>query len=149
MYMCVRPESRSATYQATNAAGIQRQSGIPANQRLSARDRTNRVVTHEGAAFIILIQRPKLLASPAFARKILFLKPRPRRTTTYCDKEGCDFVMLPEGPMIEAHRVTLSRPDDFDGWRQAARDLAEAGVPESAVLWQVESLETDLFGTEN
>jgi len=57
--------------------------------------------------------------------------------------------MLPEGPMIEAHRVTLSRPDDFDGWRQAARDLAEAGVPESAVLWQVESLETDLFGTEN
>jgi len=48
--------------------------------------------------------------------------------------------------MIEAHRVTLSAPDDFDGWRDAARDLAEAGVPASAVVWQVEGEDADLFG---
>ena len=56
--------------------------------------------------------------------------------------------MLPEGPMIDAHRVTLSAPDDFDGWRDAARDLAEAGVPASAVVWQVEGGEADLFGSD-
>ena len=54
--------------------------------------------------------------------------------------------MLAEGPMIGAHRVTLSSPDDFDGWRDAARGLAEAGVPASAVLWEVEGGEPDLFG---
>jgi DNA polymerase len=56
--------------------------------------------------------------------------------------------MLREGPMIDAHRVTLSAPDDFDGWRDAARDLAEAGVPASAVVWQVEGADADLFGTD-
>jgi len=55
--------------------------------------------------------------------------------------------MLPEGPMIDFHRVTLGSPDDFDGWREAARDLAEAGVPASAVLWQVENERAGLFGT--
>ena len=50
--------------------------------------------------------------------------------------------------MIDAHRVTLAAADDFDGWRDAARDLAEAGVPASAVVWQVEGGEPDLFGTE-
>jgi DNA polymerase len=50
--------------------------------------------------------------------------------------------------MIDAHRATLSAPDDFDGWREAARDLAEAGVPASAVVWQVEGGEADLFGSE-
>ena len=54
--------------------------------------------------------------------------------------------MLREGPMIDAHRVALSAPDDFDGWRDAARDLAEAGVPASAVVWQVDGEEADLFG---
>jgi DNA polymerase len=54
--------------------------------------------------------------------------------------------MLPQGPMIDAHRVTLSAPDDFDGWREAARDLAEAGVPANAVVWHVEGGEADLFG---
>ena len=56
--------------------------------------------------------------------------------------------MLTEGPMIDAHRVTLCAPDDFDGWREAARDLAEAGVPASAVVWQVAGGEPDLFGTD-
>jgi probable DNA metabolism protein len=57
--------------------------------------------------------------------------------------------MLPEGPMIDAHRVTLSAPDDFEGWRDAARDLAEAGVPASAVVWQVEGGDPDLFAAES
>ena len=56
--------------------------------------------------------------------------------------------MLREGPMIDAHRVTLSAADDFDGWREAARDLAEAGVPPEAVVWQVEGADADLFGKE-
>lgn len=50
--------------------------------------------------------------------------------------------------MIDAHRVTLATVDDFDGWRDAARDLAEAGIPASAVVWQVEGGGPDLFATE-
>jgi probable DNA metabolism protein len=50
--------------------------------------------------------------------------------------------------MIDAHRVTLAAADDFEGWRDAARDLAEAGVPASAVVWQVEGADSDLFGSE-
>ena len=53
--------------------------------------------------------------------------------------------MLREGPMIDAHRVTLSAPDDFDGWRDAARGLAEAGIPPAAIAWQVEGGPADLF----
>jgi len=48
--------------------------------------------------------------------------------------------------MIDALRVTLAAEDDFEGWRDAARGLAEAGVPASAVVWQVEGGEADLFG---
>ena len=43
-------------------------------------------------------------------------------------------MMLPDGPMIGAHRVSLAQPDDFEGWRDAARGLAEAGVPASAIV---------------
>jgi DNA polymerase len=50
--------------------------------------------------------------------------------------------------MIGLHRVTLSAPDDFEGWRDAARNLAEAGVPANAVVWQVEGEAQDLFGAE-
>ena len=57
--------------------------------------------------------------------------------------------MLREGPIIDAHRVTLSAPDDFEGWRDAARDLAEVGVPASAVVWRVEGDDGDLFATES
>jgi len=56
--------------------------------------------------------------------------------------------MLPDGPMIDAHRVTLPAPDDFEAWRDAARDLAEAGVPPSAVIWQVEGGDADLFAVD-
>ena len=50
--------------------------------------------------------------------------------------------------MVDMHRVVLAAPDDFEGWRTAARDLAEAGVPATAVLWRVEGEEADLFGCE-
>ena len=53
--------------------------------------------------------------------------------------------MLRDGPMIGAHIVRLNSPDDFDGWRDAARGLAEAGVPASAVVWEVEGADRDLF----
>ena len=53
--------------------------------------------------------------------------------------------MLADGPMIDAHRVTLSAPDDFEGWRDAARGLAEAGVPAAAIAWAVEGETGDLF----
>ena len=51
--------------------------------------------------------------------------------------------------MIGAHRVLLDAPDDFDGWRTAARGLAEAGVPSSAVVWEVSGGEPDLFGADS
>jgi len=53
--------------------------------------------------------------------------------------------MLADGPMIDAFRVTLAAEDDFDGWRDAARGLAEAGVPAQAIVWQVRGREPDLF----
>jgi len=43
------------------------------------------------------------------------------------------------------HRITLAAPDDFDGWRIAARTLAAAGVPATAVVWQVAGEAGDLF----
>lgn len=50
--------------------------------------------------------------------------------------------------MSEHHRVTLSVLDDYDGWRDAARNLAEAGVPPSEVVWQVAGTESELFGSD-
>ena len=50
--------------------------------------------------------------------------------------------------MIDAHRVTLASEDDFDGCRDAARDLAEAGAPPDAIVWRVDGSEDDLFATE-
>ena len=41
--------------------------------------------------------------------------------------------------------VVLSSPDDFDGWRDAARGLAALGVPPEAVFWQVGDGAEDLF----
>jgi DNA polymerase len=42
--------------------------------------------------------------------------------------------------------VQLSAPDDFDGWRDAARALAAADVPPDQVIWQVGAASSDLFG---
>ena len=44
--------------------------------------------------------------------------------------------------------VMLADAEDFDGWRDAARALALAGVPAAEVVWQVGETPTDLFGDE-
>jgi len=44
--------------------------------------------------------------------------------------------------------VRLSAPDDFDGWRYAARGLVGDGVAASDVVWQVGDTATDLFALE-
>lgn len=49
-------------------------------------------------------------------------------------------------PRAEPLRITLDEPDDFDGWRDAARDLAEAGVEPERVVWTVQGAAGDLFG---
>ena len=41
--------------------------------------------------------------------------------------------------------VILGATDDLEGWRDAARDLAEAGVPATDILWQVGGDAADLF----
>jgi len=42
--------------------------------------------------------------------------------------------------------VRLIAPDDFDGWREAARALVLVGAAPSEVIWEVAGEETDLFG---
>ena len=42
--------------------------------------------------------------------------------------------------------VTLDAPDDFDGWRNAARNLALSKVPAQEVSWHVGASSGDLFG---
>ncbi len=44
------------------------------------------------------------------------------------------------------HRILLARPDDYEGWRDAARALALAGIAPDAIGWQVEGEAGDLFG---
>ena len=44
--------------------------------------------------------------------------------------------------------VTLDQPDDFDGWRDAARALALAHVPPDRAIWQVGS-SGDLFASDD
>ncbi len=43
------------------------------------------------------------------------------------------------------HTAVLARPDDFDGWRDAARRLAVAQVPPGEIVWQVGETATDLL----
>nr|WP_047165456.1 UdgX family uracil-DNA binding protein [Sphingomonas sp. Y57] len=43
------------------------------------------------------------------------------------------------------HRVILSRADDFEGWRDAARAAALADIAPEALLWTVEGEGGDLF----
>ena len=42
----------------------------------------------------------------------------------------------------------LAAPDDFDGWRTAARALALERVPPGEVVWQIEGAPADLFAGE-
>jgi DNA polymerase len=44
--------------------------------------------------------------------------------------------------------VALQDEDDFEGWRDAARSLAQAQVPPSEIVWQVGDAPADLFGDE-
>ncbi|GLR48770.1 hypothetical protein GCM10007925_24920 [Sphingomonas astaxanthinifaciens DSM 22298] len=57
-------------------------------------------------------------------------------------------VLLPDGPQVDPLKITLDRPDDFDGWRAAARELILAGVPPMGVVWQVAGDDGGLFGSE-
>ncbi|MES2046268.1 MAG: DUF4130 domain-containing protein, partial [Pseudomonadota bacterium] len=41
--------------------------------------------------------------------------------------------------------ITLTQPDDFDAWRDAARVLAADNVPPDDVVWQLGDDATDLF----
>ena len=41
--------------------------------------------------------------------------------------------------------ITLAEPDDFEGWRDAARSLASAEVRPEEVIWQVGTAAEDLF----
>ncbi|KQS02138.1 DNA polymerase [Sphingomonas sp. Leaf357] len=41
--------------------------------------------------------------------------------------------------------IHLAEPDDFDGWRDAARALAAESVPPEDVVWQVGDAAADLF----
>lgn len=43
------------------------------------------------------------------------------------------------------HRVTLEHEEDFDGWRSAARALAQQGEDPSNVIWSVQGITLDLF----
>ncbi|MBB3764471.1 UdgX family uracil-DNA binding protein [Sphingomicrobium lutaoense] len=58
--------------------------------------------------------------------------------------------MTPPAPdRTRFHRITLDAPDDFDGWRDAARRLLAADVPPERVSWQVAGAESDLFGADD
>ena len=45
-------------------------------------------------------------------------------------------------------RITLEQPDDFDGWRDAARGLVQSEIPPEEVVWTVAGKDADLFGQE-
>ncbi len=45
--------------------------------------------------------------------------------------------------------VTLDKPDDFAGWRDQARRLAQAQVPPDEVKWQVKGEAVDLLESED
>lgn len=43
------------------------------------------------------------------------------------------------------YRAALTGPDDFDGWREAARRFAAGGVPAAEIDWQVDGGEASLL----
>jgi len=57
-------------------------------------------------------------------------------------------VLLPDGPQIDPLKIVFEQPDDFDGWRDAAREMIGAGVPPMSVVWQIAGDAGELFGAE-
>ncbi|MFC7536476.1 UdgX family uracil-DNA binding protein [Sphingomonas sp. GCM10030256] len=51
-------------------------------------------------------------------------------------------------PQTDPVRITVSGADDFEGWRESARNLADAGVEPARVVWTVEGSDGDLFAGE-
>jgi probable DNA metabolism protein len=45
--------------------------------------------------------------------------------------------------------VSLQQPDDWAGWREAARSLALADVPPDQIIWQIGPERDDLFAQQN
>ena len=51
---------------------------------------------------------------------------------------------------MSCRAVSLQRPDDFDGWRQAARRLLADGIPPGEAIWHGgDDATANLFGVEN
>jgi DNA polymerase len=48
-----------------------------------------------------------------------------------------------------SHKIVLDQPDDFEGWRDAAREMIGAGVPPASIVWQVAGDDGELFGSED
>ncbi|WP_150290092.1 UdgX family uracil-DNA binding protein [Sphingobium estronivorans] len=46
------------------------------------------------------------------------------------------------------YRARLNGPDDFDGWRDAARNFAMAGIPPDAIVWESGTDAPDLFASD-
>ncbi len=53
--------------------------------------------------------------------------------------------LLPDARIAETFAITLPAPDDFEGWRNEARQLLAAAVPPERVVWQEPSEPQDLF----
>ena len=53
--------------------------------------------------------------------------------------------MMPPELGLGLHRAVLADEDDFDGWRNSARNLAELGVSSSSISWEVAGGQAGLF----
>src|SRR5689334_17405958 len=120
--MWVRPESRSATYQAARAAGIQRQSGTPANHRFSASERTNRIVAGKGAAFIIAESCLPIGASLMLAR----IMGEPQRTGySLVHRAMADVASEGLKLALEAERAIQPRSNIRTTWEELLNDARD------------------------
>lgn len=66
--------------------------------------------------------------------------------TTGNDRGANDLGSLAEPPSSAPLAVALAAPDDFDGWRDAARGFVLAGVEPARIVWNVAGEAGDLFG---
>jgi len=48
-------------------------------------------------------------------------------------------------PAVGSHAVLLTAADDFDGWREAARQAVMAGIPPERIVWTEPDQAPDLF----